>query len=112
MIPVFDNAEALFVWLDDNQSGFDDTKVIELLADDFIDVEWLGCEVVNLNNAHKYLDLVNIAYAKMPENGSNHVVEYFHGWTTIEMLPRTTTESLTIRTLNDDEGLRAPYPFE
>lgn len=110
-IPVFKNAEALFVWLDDQQE-LKDARLVTLSPADFIDVEWLGCEVINWDKKYEYLDLVNISYARMPDNGSNHVVEHLHGWTTSALLPRITTESLTIRALNNDEGFRAPYPFE
>lgn len=105
-VMLFSSAEALFIWHDDPNNDVDaDITVLGLRPDDYMDVEWCGCEIVYQNGSYTIFNFVSVAFARQPDNGSGHVVKSFSGWVSEHVLPTKSTKTFTITRLNDDEGL-------
>lgn len=109
---LFNNAESAYCWHCDPDED-DDSESIDIRKGDFVDVEWLGCEVVYTDDKPTFLNLVNVAFARESANAAGFVVDSAWGWVTDEILPmkETTLKTLSIKRLKKDEGLTAPYPF-
>ena len=106
-IPIFDSSEALYLWCHSQDDEYRGATIVELRNSDFIDAEWMGCEFVHEGDERsRCLNIIRAAFAKSSENDSGYVVTPIIGWTTNDLLPfRSSSFGLSIRKLNDDEGI-------
>lgn len=79
---LFNSVEALYISLcekDDYVFDIDESFEISLEKNEFIEVEWLGCEPIYENCKMITLNYVRIAKAKRLSNGTNSISIYV-GW--------------------------------
>lgn len=83
VVHLFDNAEALYVFLTEktDPTEMDECIALTLTGDEFMEIEWLGCEFVYAEDGtHTRLDSVRLGKALPTENSSGSVVETYVGW--------------------------------
>lgn len=112
---VFDTGMMLLRWREAPMTEMKGSTSIDIRPEDYADFEWLGCEFIREDDGnYSCQNLVHIGFARVPENGSKHVIEKFIGWVSDELLPvrETSFMNFTVRKLENNEGISLPHPFE
>lgn len=89
---LFTSPEAAYAWAigsPKERESFDVGEMVGLDVDrdDFIEVEWYGCEYAYDGPEHTRLDLVRAVKAHQPQNSSGLMVSIHSGWTCDSIVP-------------------------
>lgn len=112
---IFDSAEALYMWTKEPTQEMTGARTISVGREDFLDVEWLGCEFVHEGKSKfSCLNVVHVAFAKATDNESGFVVNPVLGWISRLILPlsESMSKTLKVRQLGPDEGIKLQHPLE
>jgi len=79
---IFDSAESLYFWLDNDKSKEPEGSLfVDITRDEFIEIEWMGCEFVyEKDNSVKRLDSVRMAKCMPTKNSGTPKIFTYNGW--------------------------------
>lgn len=113
-IQIFNSAEALFAWHVGDIVDDQEFHQLWLGINDFIDVELIGFEFVNDGKNLICFNLIQVAIAKETKNEAGHSYKAVIGYINDSIFPLRDAiiNDLVVKRLNDDEGIKLPYPFD
>ena len=92
-ITLFTSVEAAHSWAVESKTDptvinfIQDVEKLELKQDEFMEVEWMGCEFTRDEHEDLRFDYVRMAKARPAKNSSGILVTVHAGWTCDRILP-------------------------
>ena len=77
ILRLFFNSETLYMWMCEPETPID--QIVDIEEDEFIEVEWMGCEFVTIGDKKQPLHLVRAVRA-LNSSGSISIIQPFYGW--------------------------------
>lgn len=110
--PLFPSVEDIYFWFTEldavEPSSVPDVDCVELNhPNEFLEVEWRGCEFAYETQQNRVIgfDFVRLVKARPSQNSSGHIISLHYGWSMGEILPfKGTFQDIVVKRLHTDDA--------